>query len=307
MAAEWRRWLLRSAVRALPCRQFEIKLVTQPTDGTHGRCIKTLMLTPDELISEWRQFGRWSAQRLNVFMRPVGGPVHVLLDLDTPGVLDEVLNIMAFDGSVPSLVVETSPGHAHLWCSLTGREQPTDVHRAASKLLAERYCGDPGSAKPSQPGRVPGTMNPKPSRAMTDGAPPLVLVKRAQFTPSARLLADARQQAEQDTHSAAEDVKLHFIEHPDREDATAEVAAMLAEAMKQHDGDRSAADFEVACVMLRAGDPPEHVAAMLIATSEKAHERETRRTGSGVHYAEQTVRGAMRAVGARPSEKADFG
>ena len=108
MAAEWRRWVLRDLVRALPCRQFEIKLVTQPTDGTHGRCIKTLMLTPDELISEWRQFGRWSAQRLNVFMRPVGGPVHVLLDLDTPGVLDEVLNMMAFDGILPSLVVETS-------------------------------------------------------------------------------------------------------------------------------------------------------------------------------------------------------
>lgn len=144
MADDWRRWVLRDVVRALPCKHFEIKLVTQPCDGGHGRCIKTVKMQPDELVSAWKQFGRWSAQRHNVFMRPIGGPVHVLLDLDTPGTLDEVLNLMAYDGIRPSLVVETSPGRAQVWCALPGREQAEEVHRAACKLLAKRYGGDPG-------------------------------------------------------------------------------------------------------------------------------------------------------------------
>ena len=264
-------------------------------------------MTSDELVSAWKQFGRWSAQRLNVFMRPVGGPVHVLLDLDTPGMLDEVVNLMACDGIVPSLVVETSPRRAHVWCSLPGRDQPIELHLATSKLLAARYGGDPGSAKPSQPGRLPGTMNPKPSRAMSDGVPPLVLVKRALFTPSARLLVAARQRAEQDEHGVAVEVRAHPTAYPVHEDAAAEVAKMLAEAMQRHDDDRSRADFEVACVMLRAGDAPEHVTTMLVATSEKAHEREARKTGAGVHYAKQTVEGAMRAVDRRSTEKAGIG
>ncbi len=71
------------------------------------------------------------------------------------------------------------------------------------------------------------------------------------------------------------------------------VAAMLAEAVKRHNGDRSRADFDIACVMLHAGDTPEHVAAMLMATSEKVVKREGRRRQSdGVRYVEQTVRRA---------------
>ncbi len=190
MSAEWRFHLLRHVASALPRRHFEIRLVTQPRDGTHGCCIRTLMLTPEEFIAHHAQFGRWSAQRLHVFMRPVGGPTHVLLDLDVPDRLDEALCMMAFDGITPSTVVETSPGRAQVWASMPGRDHPRAVHAAAARLLTERYGGDPGNAKPEQPGRVPGTMNPKPSRAMSDGAPPLVLVRRAAFTMSRRLLGD---------------------------------------------------------------------------------------------------------------------
>ncbi|NOC83337.1 DNA-primase RepB domain-containing protein [Ruegeria sp. HKCCD6428] len=306
MAVEGRRWVLRHVTRALPCKHFEIKLVTQPSDGTHGRCIKTMMMSPDELISEWKQFGRRSAQGLNVFMRPVGGPVHVLLDLDTAGTLDEVLSLMAYDGIVPSLVVETSPARAQVWCSLPGREQPVEVHRATSKLLAERYCGDPGSAKPSQPGRLPGTMNPKPSRAMTDGAPPLVMIRSSGeshgtklpscFRPSNRLLAEALLRAERHTQEGDEAAPVHVDALAEHADDIAEVAEMLADAVERHGGDRSRADFEMACVMLRSGDRPEHVAAMLMETSEKAQERATRQTDAGVRYVERTVRRAMQAV-----------
>jgi len=304
MAADWRRWVLRDMARALPCTHFEIKLVTQPTHGSQSRCIKTLMLSPDEMIRQWKQFGRWSAQRLNVFMRPVGGPTHVLLDLDTPNTLDEVLNLMAFDGIVPSLVVETSPGRAQTWCSLSGRDHPLELHRAACKILAERYGGDHGSAKPSQLGRLPGTRNPKPSRAMSDGTPPLVTVKRALFTPSARLLSDAWVRAEQDAQDTAQGTHVLSLAPSCDDDVRGEVGAMLAEAVSRHGGDRSRADFEVACVMLRAGDTPEHVAAMLIATSERAKEREARKTGSGVQYVQGTVQRAMSAAGVRPRHEA---
>jgi hypothetical protein len=315
MAADWRRWILRDVARALPCQHFEIKLVRQPRNGTYGRCIKTVLLPPDEFIGHDAQIGRWSAQRLNVFMRPVGGPSHVLLDLDTPETLDEVLNLMASDGIVPSLVVETSPGHAQLWCSLPGREQPVEVHRAASKLLAERYGGDPGSAKPTQPGRVPGTMNPKPSRAMSDGTPPLVMILTSgegygtkfqpKFRPSKRLLADARLRAQRDAEGHAETERMRVDVQPLHADDLTYVGAMLAEAVELNGGDRSQADFAVSCVMLRAGDGPAHVAAILMATSEKAIEREARHAGAGERYIERTVQSAMRVVGFKPTEKGE--
>ena len=68
----------------------------------------------------------------------------------------------------------------------------------------------------------------------------------------------------------------------------------LAEAMQRHDGDRSRADFEMACVMLRAGDAPDNIAAALVFTSEKVREREDHRSGAGLRYAERTVQAAMR-------------
>jgi hypothetical protein len=315
MAAEWRYRILQVVASALPCQQFELKLVTQPRDGTHGRCIKTVLLTPDEFIAHHAQIGRWSAQRLNVFMRPIGGPVHILLDLDTPDTLDEVLNLMASDGIVPSLVVETSPGHAQIWCSLPGRDQPVEVRRAASRLLAERYGGDPGSAKPSQPGRVPGTMNPKPSRAMSDGTPPLVMILSSgegygtkfqpRFRPSKRLLVDGRLRAERDAEGHAEVVRMRVEALPMHADDLTYVGAMLADAVKMNGGDRSQADFAVACVMLRAGDAPDKVAAILIATSEKAIEREARQAGAGERYIERTVQSAMRAAGIKSTGRGE--
>lgn len=78
---------------------------------------------------------------------------------------------------------------------------------------------------------------------------------------------------------------------------------MLAEAVSRNGGDRSRADFEVACVMLRAGDTPERVAAMLIETSEKANEREARKTGAGVQYVQLAIQRAMTATGIRPMQK----
>jgi hypothetical protein len=304
MSAEWRYHLLQTVVRALPCREFELKLVTQPSDGPHGRCIRTVLLRPDQFVAHHAQIGRWSAQRLNVFMRPMCGPTHVLLDLDTPDALDEVLTLMRCDGITPSLVVETSPGHAQIWCSLPGRAHPVEVHRAASRLLAERYGGDPGSAKPSQLGRVPGTRNPKPSRAMSDGTPPLVLIKRAGFNPSHRLIADAVLRAEQDAHEHVEAVRVSVETLSLVAYEVAHVSAMLAEAVERHGGDRSDADFEIACVMLRAGTSPERVASLLMATSEKAQEREARRAGAGAYYVERTVQRAMEAAGVSPTEKA---
>ncbi|CUH47437.1 DNA-primase RepB domain-containing protein [Ruegeria atlantica] len=291
MAVDWRRWVLRDVIQALPCRRFEIRLITQPTDGTQGRCIKTLILSPDEMISQWKLFGGLSAKRLNVFMRPVGGPMHVLLDLDTPDTLDEVRNLMALDGITPSLVVETSPGHAQAWCSLSGRDHSVEVHRAACKMLAERYGGDPGSAKPSQLGRLPGTRNPKPSRALSEGKPPLVTVKRARFTPSPRLLADAEDRAAQDVQDAPDIAHVRGFATTCDGDSRREVASMLAEALSRHGGDRSGADFEVACVMLRAG--------------EKAKEREARKTGAGVQYVQLAIQRAMTATGIRPMQEAE--
>ena len=45
--------------------------------------------------------------------------------------------------------------------------------------------------------------------------------------------------------------------------------------------------------MMRANTAPEHVAAILAETSDKALEREARKTGAGVHYSKRTVERAM--------------
>lgn len=290
MAVEWRHHALRHVVRALPATAYEVRLVTQPRAGACGKCIRTLRLTQNELSAHHAHFGRWSAQGLHVFFRPIGGPTHVLLDLDMPDTLDEVLHLAAHDGLHPSLIVETSPGRHQLWFTQPGRDHDVSVHRAACKLLAERYGGDPGSAKPTQLGRLPGTMNPKPSRATSDGTPPLVLIKRAVFRPSARLLVEAQARAEMD---AARSTDTHVKRDgalPDHGLPDDELRALFDEVVEKHGGDRSAADFDIARLSRSSGNPPERAVELLMAGSPKAAEREARKKGAGRAYSERMVR-----------------
>ncbi|WP_171238321.1 DNA-primase RepB domain-containing protein [Ruegeria sp. HKCCA5763] len=285
-----RRIWLHKLVDALPCDTFDIRIIS-----LGGKVVAWRQYTPKSFIKSADWFAAMSAQRHHVFFRPDGPLTHVLVD----DISADALHLMACDGVRPSAVVETSPDNFQAWVTLSGRNHTLDVHAAACRILAEQYAGDRGSAKPTQHGRVPTTRNPKPSRALEDGTPPLVLLHQDRHhTPrlrfNSRLLAEAREraaltktQASERACSGASDIDFAAI----TDDAL--MQAMFGEALALFPDDTSKADAHMATFLLSSGAAPEEVTAALLAYSEKIRSRvgEAR-----VRYAEQTVQGALRYI-----------
>lgn len=294
--AEWHRRFLRTVTQALPCDTFEVRVI-----ALDRKPVAVRTFTPAQFIDAAEWMAHQSAQHRHVFMRPVGPITHVLVDDLTP----DALHLMACDGITPSLVVETSVDSLQAWVSLPGRWHADDVHRAAARLLAVRYSADMGSAKPAQFGRVPTTRNCKPERAQSDGTPPLVLVRRAAFTMSRRLLAEA--EAVADAHPSAPQAGRTCLADAgdgaqDGADDWSRVLMSMSAPLEVHDRgrhvvrmagtggdprafwhgwpvkaatkadgemDRSATDVRRAVSMLRSGVPVALVRAAMLAGSEK--------------------------------------
>ncbi|WP_050603810.1 DNA-primase RepB domain-containing protein [Ruegeria sp. 6PALISEP08] len=290
-----RRIWLHKLVDALPCETFDIRIIS-----LGGKVVACRRFTPHQFIASADWFAAMSAARHHVFFRPDGPLTHVLVD----DISADALHLMACDGIRPSAVVETSPDNFQAWVTLSGRNHSTDVHAAACRVLAEQYAGDPSSAKPTQHGRVPTTRNPKPERMLPDGKPPLVLVHHSRdHVPRLRfnkgLTHDAQERALSVQSVRVEHTDTHGERKPQLGSTESEVSivkAMIDEATAKFGGNRSRADAHVATFLLTNGSAPEQVEVLLMATSEKARERETSREGAGIRYVERTVQGSLQYI-----------
>ncbi len=290
-----RRIWLHKLVDALHCDTFDIRIIS-----LGSKVVACRQFTPNQFIASADWFAAMSAARHHVFFRPDGPLTHVLVD----DISADALHLMACDGVRPSAVVETSPDNFQAWVTLSGRNHSTDVHAAACHILAEQYAGDRGSAKPTQHGRVPTTRNPKPLRALPDGRPPLVLVYQSrEHVPRLRfnkgLTHEAHEQVLSRQSIRIEQVEAYGERKPQigsTESDVSTVKAMIDETTAQFGGNRSRADAHVATFLLTNGSAPEQVEVLLMATSEKARERETSRHGAGIRYVEQTVRGSLQYI-----------
>ncbi len=222
-----------------------------------------------------------------VLMQPIGAITHVLLDLDdTP--LDEALNLLAIDRVQPAVIHETSPGRHRLIFTLPGRNHPPEVHKAAARWLADRVCGDTGSAHVGAGLHMPATTCSKPWRFTTP--PPLVIQRHAKFT-ACRALLELATSAVGKSEAAPTVQRTGLkIESGITADQVPQAVRMLhSELMDEHAEDRSVADFAFCCTLLRAREPRSSVEAWLGALSDKAMGRPG--------YVFVTVDAAYRAIG----------
>jgi len=232
-------------------------------------------------ITEQSRYGR------EVLMQPIGAMTHVLLDLDdTP--LDEALNLLALDRVRPAVIHETSPNRHHLVFTLPGRNHAPEVHKAASRWLVGRVCGDIGSAHVGASLHMPATTCSKPWRHPSPS--PLVIQRRAKFTTSRALLEYASRSVGDSNVLTTAQPKLLKSENEITVDQVPSAVRMLhAELMHKHADDRSVADFAFCCTLLRALEERAVVETWLVALSDKA----PRRPG----YVVATVDAAHRAIG----------
>jgi hypothetical protein len=133
---------------------------------------------------------REDLNRGHIYVRPAG--VHGLSLVDDLKI--DALARMKAEGFAPAAVVETSPGNFQAWLK-HGEVLDEVTSTRAAKLLAERYCGDPGSADWRHFGRLAGFTNPKPSRRLAWGLQPFARLHEANgqtYRQAPRFLAEVR-------------------------------------------------------------------------------------------------------------------
>src|ERR1700689_96102 len=117
---------------------------------------------------------RENLNRGHIYVRPAGAHGLSLVD----GLKADTVVRMKADGFAPAAVVETSPGNFQAWLK-HGEVLDEVASTRAAKLLAERYCGDPGSADWRHFGRLAGFTNPKPSRRLASRLQPFARLVEA--------------------------------------------------------------------------------------------------------------------------------
>jgi hypothetical protein len=287
---------------ALRADQWIVTLVLAEHEPRHGRpevmCttypFRTL-LRPDT-IGFLR--GR-NAEGYHVYGRP-DATQYILVDDLCAAALDQ----MKVDGHRPAAVVMTSEGNYQAWITVA-KEPITDTEATATaRLLAQRYSGDPGAAKATQPGRMPGTTNRKATRQLENGDYPYTrlgaCMKYMQVTDAAaQILVEARETLSSPPSSPSFTRRGRVPGDKLQSDLSPEEAAALYHDTVQYlfkrfggagfmktDGmpDRSRIDHAVARHLALGGMPGHDCAAVIMACSDKARER-------GMEYVERTIRG----------------
>jgi hypothetical protein len=198
-----------------------------------------------------------------IYARPVGWR-YVLLDDITPEALPHALQLR------PCIVMETSPKNYQAWLRLEEEPGSRAEALAICRELAGMLGADRGSAEPDHVGRLPGFTNRKEKYRMAKGFP-FVRLWQAQpcltpFQPKG-------------TFEPAQSAPVHG--YPSNN-------GVLNGAGQ----DRSRADFNLACMLVRQGKSDAHIRERLEATSEKAQGRRD-------DYIGRTIYNARRAVGGR--------
>lgn len=245
-----------------------------------------------------------NANGYHIYGRP-GATQYILVDDLCAAALDQI----KVDGHTPAAVVMTSAGNYQTWITVAKEAIPEAEATAAAKLLAQRYDGDPGAAKATQPGRMPGMTNRKEVHRLESGLYPFTelkaCIKHVQVTDAAaRVLAEAREMLSAPSSSPSFTRKGRVLDHDLETDLSPGEAAALYHDVVEHlfkhfgadgfmkaDGrpDRSRIDYAVARHLACGGVPEPECAAVIKAGSEKAKER-------GSDYVEQLLSKVYQSV-----------
>ncbi len=199
-----------------------------------------------------------NSEGFHIFARPQGHQ-YILLDDLRRDVLSELATVR------PCALMETSPGNYQAWLILP--ETPQDDARALQlcRHFAARFQGDMASAKPHQIGRLPGFDNRKPKYEQ-NGQYPLVKLHKAQR-------------------------RFAQVELPEPGQSPPPVVYQKPVSTKGG-SDRSAYDFQFACLLVQQGKPDWKIMEILKKKSLKALERP-----DPERYLTQTIRAAREKTG----------
>jgi hypothetical protein len=231
-----------------------------------------------------------NAEGYHVYVRP-DATEYILVDDLCAAALDQ----MKADGHRPAAVVMTSEENYQAWITVSKEPIPDVEATATARLLAQRYGGDPGAAKATQPGRMPGTTNRKETHRQESGAYPYTrlgaCMKYVQVTDTAaRVLAEAREMLSSPPSSSPSFTRRGRVPGDNLQSnlIPGEAAALYHDAVQylfkrfseagfmKADGtpDRSRTDYAVACHLALCGMPENDCAIVLMAGSKKAQERD---------------------------------
>ena len=285
---------LREMVAALG-RVWLVRLV--PTIGM-GR-VKSMHYTGAQLIRATGYLRHENRNGSHVYGRPATNR-HVLVD----DVHADALDALAADGLHPAVVVETSEGLFHAWITLSKDDLSDPVAAAAARILANRYGGDPHSAKAYQLGRLPGFTNRKDQHERHGQYPFTKVARRVRpgvpkgATPLLDAAEDMASRAPDDRQCAAAAITSRGVTAPgdamppsDALDIYDQCAkeAYMRHGTSAYANDRSGLDFAVACSLIGSGFDEQDAATVLMYGSDKAATR-------GGDYVLLTVRNACQRV-----------
>ena len=160
---------VRKQVAAMGCERFDLG-VLRP----NGTMVLRDSRRSDEIMSFIGWLRHENSAGAHIYIRPAG--LHALTLIDD--LTREGVERMSAEGCEPALVVETSPGNFQAWLK-HAEVLDERVGTIVAKELAARFGGDPSSADWRHFGRLAGFTNQKPSRRLSSGLAPFVLVRQA--------------------------------------------------------------------------------------------------------------------------------
>ena len=268
-------------VAAMGCEQFEVGVY----DSAKEKML-TKVWDKDTLLRSVSYLKYQNMQGNHIYIRPAGAHHLTLIDDLTAANVERLRK----DGFAPAALVETSPNNFQAWLK-HDRTLPTDVSTRASRELASRYGGDPGSADWRHYGRLAGFTNCKPKYKQPSGFYPFVMLREAsgqEYGKTATLLADvtAKQEAEQ---KADQERRSQFSALAPSAGARASKTVNDFRNDPRYSGDYHRAELGYATYAVARGIGEQEIVAAIL-TRDLSHKGSTARQ---VEYAERTVKKAQ--------------
>jgi len=259
---------IRRQLAAMPCDLYLVRLIHQTTRRAFPgeRLWTATQLVREATIRFLRLRNR---EGCDIYIQPYAGSCnagYVLLDLDHGGAA--AVNLMRAHGHAPCVVLQTSFGHLQAWIRVSAHPLEPAIAGAIAKQLACLYGADLASADWRRLGRLAGFTNQKPLRRQRNGTAPWVRLLYAELgwaSRGAALVAAAQcRVTAHPAHDQPARDRLTPAGHPSNAGEVYQAwLHRLRIPQRFPQPDWSIADKWIALELLRQGDPPATVEALL--------------------------------------------
>ena len=243
-------------LNALGADLYDIRMICSKSE----RPAQKRKFTPEILRKSLKYLSLMNAKGFHIYARPVGYRYIFIDDVSAD-------NLPALAKLKPCILIESSPSNFQAWLKLS--TVPKDRETAATICRYAAYVtnADKGSAEPDHLGRLPGFRNCKPKYQSAAGFPLVRLRKYSERFASVNIPADFK------TETA--------VPH--------KVGIVLKKEGNRTD--RSRADFNEACKLIRQGKTDLQILERLTEFSDKAGGRK-----SGERYLIRTIDNARKLL-----------